>query len=100
MASARSARPERRPSTQRPRARPRARPGGAGGLRWDRFSRVSLLVVLVGIFVLYIGPVRSYWPPVQEAQHRRADVSQLERENARLRGRRAALRNAAALERE
>jgi cell division protein FtsB len=100
MASARSAHPERRPSTQRPRARPRALPGGARGIRWDRISRVSLLVVLVGIFVLYIGPVRSYWSTVQEAQHRRADVSQLERENARLRGRRAALRNAAALERE
>ncbi|MEA2251534.1 MAG: hypothetical protein QOI62_918 [Solirubrobacteraceae bacterium] len=100
MAPVRNARPERRPSTQRPRARPRALPGGARGIRWDRISRVSLLVVLVGIFVLYIGPARSYWSTIQEAKHRRSDVAQLEQENARLRARRTALRNAAALERD
>jgi cell division protein FtsB len=100
MAPVPSARPERRRSTQRPSARPRALPGGARGIRWDRISRVSLLVVLVAIFVLYIGPARSYWSTVQEAKQRRADVAQLERENARLRARRGALRNAAALERD
>ncbi len=75
-------------------------PGGARGIRWDRVSRVALLVVLLGILFLYIGPARSYWSTVQEAKHRRAEVSDLKRENAKLRAHRAALRSPAALERE
>jgi cell division protein FtsB len=61
---------------------------------------VALLVVLLGILALYIGPARSYWSTLQEAKHRRAEVSALRRENARLRARRAALRNPSALERQ
>ena len=75
-------------------------PGGRRGIRWDRVSRVALLVVLIGIVALYIGPARSYWSTVQEAKHRRADVAQLKRENARLRAKRAALRSSSAMERE
>ena len=100
MASARSARAPRRASAPRPRRRPRALAGGARGIRWDRVSRVALLMVLLGILVLYIGPARSYWSTVQEAKHRRAEVGRLKRENAKLRARRKALSNPAALERE
>jgi cell division protein FtsB len=102
MASARSARAPRQAPAQRPRtrSRPRALPGGRRGIRWDRVSRVALLVVLVGIVGLYIGPARSYWSTVQEAKHRRAEVSQLKRENTRLRAKRAAVRSSSALERE
>jgi cell division protein FtsB len=75
-------------------------PGGARGIRWDRISRVALLVVLLGILFLYVGPARSYWSTVQEAKHRRAEVASLKRENDKLRARRAALGNPAALERE
>jgi cell division protein FtsB len=100
MAQARSARAPRRGSAPRPRSRPRVLPGGARGIRWDRVSRVALLVVLVGILGLYVGPARSYWSTVQEAKHRRAEVSHLKRENARLRAKRAALRSASSLERE
>ena len=57
-------------------------------------------MVLFGIFVLYIGPARSYWSTVQQAKHRRAEVAALRRENAKLRARRTALSNPAALERE
>ena len=57
-------------------------------------------VVLLGILFLYIGPARSYWSTVQEAKHRRAEVAALKRENAKLRARRTALGNTAALERE
>ena len=46
------------------------------------------------------GPARSYWSTVQEAKHRRADVARLKHENTKLRARRDALRNPAALERE
>jgi cell division protein FtsB len=51
---------------------------------------VALLVVLLGMLFLYVGPARSYWSTVQEAKHRRT----------KLRARRDALRNPAALERE
>ena len=73
---------------------------GARGIRWDRVSRVALLVVLLGMLFLYVGPARSYWSTVQEAKHRRADVARLKHENTKLRARRDALRNPAALERE
>jgi cell division protein FtsB len=63
-------------------------------------SRVALLVVLLGMLFLYIGPARSYWSTVQEAKHRRGDVARLKHENTKLRARRDALRNPAALERE
>jgi cell division protein FtsB len=99
MPPARSARARQVPAS-RARARPRAVPGGARGIRWDRVSRVALLVVLLGILALYIGPARSYLATMGEAKHRRAEVSQLKRENARLRARRAALRSSASLERE
>jgi cell division protein FtsB len=75
-------------------------PGGARGIRWDRVSRVALLVVLLGLLFLYVGPARSYWSTVQEAKHRRAEVTRLKHENTKLRARRDALRNPAALERE
>jgi cell division protein FtsB len=100
MAPARSARAPRHAPAPRPRARPRALAGGARGIRWDRVSRVALLVVLLGILALYVGPARSYWATVQEAKHRRGEVSELKRENAKLRARRAALRSTSALERE
>ena len=100
MAQARSARAPRHAPATRPRSRPRALPGGARGIRWDRVSRVALLVVLLGILALYVGPARSYWSTVREAKHRRAEVAQLKRENTRLRAKRAALRSASALERE
>jgi cell division protein FtsB len=104
MAPARSARAPRRAPVTRPKAaRPRVIASthpGARGIRWDRVSRVALLVVLLGMLFLYIGPARSYWSTVQEAKHRRADVARLKHENAKLRARRDALRNPGVLERE
>jgi cell division protein FtsB len=108
MAPARTARAPRRAPAARPKARPRVigrvHPSpnlrGARGIRWDRVSRVALLVVLLGMLFLYVGPARSYWSTVQEAKQRRGDVARLKHENARLRARRDALRHPAALERE
>lgn len=84
--------------TQRPR--PRVLAGGAAAIRWDRVSRVALLVVLLVLVYLYAGPARSYWDTVQQAKQRRAEVATLKRENDRLRARRDALRSPGALERE
>ena len=72
----------------------------AARIRWDRLGRVALLVVLVGVIALYINPLRSYISTWQEAKNRRGEVSELERENARLRARKAELNNPRALERE
>lgn len=69
-------------------------------IRWDRLSRVALLAVLVGLLALYVGPARSFWTTRGEAAQKRAEVQQLQRENDRLRKRRNALRDPAALERE
>jgi cell division protein FtsB len=83
-----------------PRQRPRVLAGGAAAIRWDRVSRVALLVVLLVLVYLYAGPARSYWDTVSQAKQRRAEVATLKRENARLRARRDSLRSAGALERE
>ena len=106
MASSRSAHARSRPSRRAParRPRPRAVAGGAAsraaGIRWDRVGRVALLVVLVGLLGLYVGPARSYLGARQEARQRSAEVTELRRENRRLRARRAALADPQALERE
>ncbi len=101
-ASARRASGSRRDAAPRraPRGRPRVLSGGAAAIRWDRVSRVALLVVLVVLVFLYAGPAHSYWDTVREAKQRRAEVAQLKRENAKLRARREALRGSSALERE
>jgi cell division protein FtsB len=83
-----------------PRQRPRVLAGGAAAIRWDRVSRVALLIVLLVLVYLYAGPARSYWDTVRQAKQRRAEVATLKRENARLRARRDSLRSASALERE
>jgi cell division protein FtsB len=72
----------------------------AARIRWDRLGRIALLVVLLGVIALYINPLRSYLSTWQEAKNRRAEVSTLQQENARLRARKAELRNPRALERE
>jgi cell division protein FtsB len=106
MASARSAqaRAARRPATAPgATARPRVVRGGgarATGIRWDRVGRVALLVVLLGIVVLYAGPARSYFSTRREADVRRAELANLQRENRRLRARRDWMMSPAALERE
>ena len=74
--------------------------GSRPGIRWDRLSRVALLCVLVALVLLYVGPARSYVSTVREASQRRAAVTDLEREHARLLARRAALGGLGAAERE
>jgi cell division protein FtsB len=74
--------------------------GGSTAIRWDRLSRVALLVVLLVLVFLYAGPARSYWDTLKQSKQRRAEVAVLQRENERLRARRDALRSPSALERE
>lgn len=69
-------------------------------VRWDRIGRVALLLVLFGVMVLYVNPLRSYWSTMHESKQRNAEVQQLERDNARLRARRDALKDPASIEAE
>ena len=75
-----------------------ARP--APQIRWDRVGRVALLLVLFGVMVLYVNPLRSYWTTRGESQARSAEVQRLEADNARLRARRDALKDPASIEAE
>ena len=97
--SARASR-RRAPAARAARRRPRVLAGGAAAIRWDRVSRVALLVVLLVLVGLYAGPLRSYWDTVSQAKQRRAEVATLKRENERLRTHRNALQSSSALERE
>ncbi len=72
----------------------------AARIRWDRLGRIALLLVLIGVIALYVNPLRSYVSTWQEAKHRRAEVAELQKENDRLRKRKAELNNPGALERE
>ena len=104
MAAAPNARPAPRRDPHRGPAQPRAvagaRPSRSPGIRWDRVSRVAMLFVLVGILILYIGPVRSYFATRSRAAAQSAVVRSLRHENTLLRERRGALSHPATLERE
>jgi cell division protein FtsB len=95
MASVADLRAVRRPARRRSRAR--ARPGR---LRWDRVSRIALLVVLIVLAALYIGPVQSFFSSRSEAEAQSAALDRLEDENRTLLERRRALRDPQVLERE
>ena len=81
-------------SSTAPLRRPAAR------IRWDRVGRIALLLVLVGVVALYVNPLMTYVATLQEAKQRRAEVAELQRENERLRARKAELRDPRAIERE
>ena len=86
-------------ATAAPRApRPRVIAGGGQRIRWDRVSRMAILVVLVGVAALYVGPLTSFWSARGEAATRRAQVEQLRKENRELRVKRDELSNGGALE--
>lgn len=69
-------------------------------VRWDRVGRVTLLIVLAGVLLLYVGPAISYVQTWQEAKAKRAELHVLALENRRLLARRRALRDPLSLERE
>lgn len=94
MAATAARRPSARPS---PRRRTGAR---AGGVRWDRVARLSLLAVLAVILLSYVGPAAGYIKAWRLAKETRAEVTDLRRDNERLRERAKRLRTDDAVERE
>lgn len=98
MAAARTAaRSAPRRQTSR-RAKPRRRQ--PSGIRWDRLARVSLLVVLTGIVLLYVGPAHTWLVTWREAGAQRSEVAALTLEHKRLTARQQELQNPRALEQE
>ena len=89
-------------STAPRRTTSRARPTDPWWLRvrWDRIGRVSLLGVLVGIVLLYIGPAASWLRTWSEAKHQRTEVTRLQKEHDVLVARQKALKDPRTLERE
>jgi cell division protein FtsB len=101
MAAARPAPAQRRAPQGAPKPRPRAVSGGrsaARGIRWDRVSRIALLLVFGVVLTLYVGPARSYFGTLDASHQHAAKVRGLERQNERLRARRAALTDPRSLE--
>jgi cell division protein FtsB len=71
-----------------------------GGIRWDRLSRVALLVLLGAILLMYISPAKHWWDSSRTAAAQTEELNHLEAENRRLTERAALLRDPDTLELE
>ena len=69
-------------------------------VRWDRIGRLALLFVGLLLIYLYINPLRTWVSTWQEAQTKRQEVSQLQREHSELVKRSRALRSPGSVETE
>jgi cell division protein FtsB len=69
-------------------------------VRWDRLARVSLLIVLALIVASYVGPAAGYLKAWRLAKETRAEVSELQQDNARLSERAKRLKGLEAVEHE
>jgi cell division protein FtsB len=102
MPSARTATaPPRRQDTRKAATRPRrvrvATRGLRGRVRWDRIGRVSLLLVLGVVAVLYVQRGLAYFSVRSQANRQRAIVQQLSRLNASLRAQQRSLNSPATI---
>jgi cell division protein FtsB len=68
-------------------------------VRWDRIARCTLLIVLFGVLLLYVGPARSYLSTYHQSHQARSQVSALEKQNRTLRAERRALQRPLAVQR-
>jgi len=87
-------------SARAPRQRASAGRKGPGGIRWDRLSRVALLVLLGGILLMYVSPAKHWWESSRTAAATGEELRTLEAENAKLRERSRLLSNPDTLELE
>ena len=71
-----------------------------GGIRWDRLSRVALLVLLGAILLMYVSPAKHWWDSSRTAAAQTEELNHLEAENKRLREKAALLRDPDTLELE
>lgn len=77
------------PGTARPRYRPMVVPRGSSGsrlaqVRWDRFGRVVLVLVIFAVLVSYIGPTLNVFESWRESQAAESQLGELKAENEQL----------------
>jgi cell division protein FtsB len=89
------------------RARRPARRQGVGaqaialrGIRWDRVARLSLLIALGLVLLLYIKPAARYFEAWQLSRDTKSELQQLRTDNAQLRSRKRELRRSSRVELE
>ena len=102
MASSAARRPAARTRTRRP-----ARRAGVGtqaigmrGIRWDRVARLSLLIALGLVLLLYIRPAARYIDAWQLSRDTNGELHELRSDNATLRARARELRRPSRVELE
>ena len=71
-----------------------------GGIRWDRLSRVALLVLLGAILLMYVSPAKHWWEASRTASAQSSELRHLEAENERLKEHSALLKDPDTLELE
>ena len=89
------------------RAAPRRRQPGIAttaislrGIRWDRVARLSLLIALGLVLLLYLKPATRYFEAWRLSNDAQAEVKELRTDNAALRARGAELRRESRVELE
>ncbi len=97
------------PARARTRARTRspARRQGIGaqaiavrGIRWDRVARLSLLMALGLVLLLYVKPATRYFEAWQLSRDTGSELHQLRSDNAALRARKRELKRSSRIELE
>jgi cell division protein FtsB len=89
-------------SVAQPRYRARVAARGARGgrttrIRWDRFGRIVLVVVLFAVLASYVGPTLHVFQSWRESEAADARLSELRSENAELARKAKALEGDAAV---
>jgi cell division protein FtsB len=69
-------------------------------VRWDRVGRVSLLVLLLAVALLYVSPARSYLSTWRDSHAKQAQLHGLQREHEELVARARHLRDPRTVETE
>jgi cell division protein FtsB len=70
------------------------------GIRWDRVARLSLLVALGLVLLLYISPATKYFEAWQLSRETHTELRDLRADNARLRARARELKSSSRVELE
>jgi cell division protein FtsB len=70
----------------------------ASRIDWERLGRISLVVILFVILVLYINPVVNFIDAWRDSGAEKAQLSELKGENQELKARAATLENSDAAE--
>ena len=89
------------------RARRPARRQGVGtqaialrGIRWDRVARLSLLIALGLVLLLYVKPAARYFEAWQLRRDTHSELKELRADNAQLRERKRELKRSSRVELE